>query len=145
MTNTSTIVLTKDFLLAGHCIFTVTSRKTDKHFTYRIMKTLAEPPPKIFSVGVLTGNERYARIGTIRDDRFSPTVNRDSLSVIAFDYFWRHLIERDQLAPDTIWQPSGQCACCGRTLTDPASIDRGIGPECFSRIQGAIAIQKGLF
>ena len=25
---------------------------------------------------------------------------------------------------------SGECSCCGRTLTDPQSIDRGIGPIC---------------
>lgn len=25
---------------------------------------------------------------------------------------------------------TGRCGCCGRTLTDPASKMRGIGPEC---------------
>ena len=28
----------------------------------------------------------------------------------------------------------GRCGKCGRTLTDPESIDRGIGPECWSRM-----------
>jgi len=28
---------------------------------------------------------------------------------------------------------TGQCACCGRTLTNPVSIDLGIGPICRSR------------
>lgn len=28
----------------------------------------------------------------------------------------------------------GVCAICGRTLTDPESIDRGIGPRCASRL-----------
>ena len=31
---------------------------------------------------------------------------------------------------------TGQCAVCGRTLTDPLSQARGIGPEC---IQGLVA------
>lgn len=28
----------------------------------------------------------------------------------------------------------GRCGKCGRTLTDPESIERGIGPECWSRM-----------
>lgn len=32
---------------------------------------------------------------------------------------------------------TGVCACCGRTLTDPESIDRGIGPICAGRWFGA--------
>jgi len=33
---------------------------------------------------------------------------------------------------------STSCACCGRGLTDPEAIERGIGPECWSRILEAI-------
>jgi hypothetical protein len=29
---------------------------------------------------------------------------------------------------------TGNCAICGRGLTDPLSLERGIGPECFSHI-----------
>lgn len=29
---------------------------------------------------------------------------------------------------------SGACAICGRKLTDPTSIDRGIGPECYEKM-----------
>ena len=28
----------------------------------------------------------------------------------------------------------GKCGCCGRSLTVPESIKRGIGPECWSRM-----------
>jgi hypothetical protein len=27
----------------------------------------------------------------------------------------------------------GRCRICGRVLTDPVSIARGIGPECYSK------------
>jgi hypothetical protein len=27
---------------------------------------------------------------------------------------------------------TGTCACCGRMLTDPVSVERGIGPECWA-------------
>jgi hypothetical protein len=32
---------------------------------------------------------------------------------------------------------TGICGCCGRTLTDPVSITRGIGPICWGRLGGA--------
>jgi uncharacterized protein DUF6011 len=31
------------------------------------------------------------------------------------------------------FQEESYCGICGRTLTDPESIDRGIGPECFGK------------
>jgi hypothetical protein len=30
----------------------------------------------------------------------------------------------------------GKCGCCGRTLTVPESIKRGIGPECWAKMGG---------
>ena len=30
---------------------------------------------------------------------------------------------------------SGKCAKCGRTLTDPESIERGLGSECFTYLK----------
>jgi len=33
---------------------------------------------------------------------------------------------------------SGYCACCGRGLSDPISMARGIGPECYSAIWGGL-------
>lgn len=32
------------------------------------------------------------------------------------------------------------CSCCGRALTDPVSIERGIGPECYGKITGTKTI-----
>ena len=29
---------------------------------------------------------------------------------------------------------TGNCAICGRGLTDPISLERGIGPECYGKI-----------
>jgi hypothetical protein len=34
---------------------------------------------------------------------------------------------------DFRFQEESYCGVCGRTLTDPESIERGIGPECYSR------------
>lgn len=32
-----------------------------------------------------------------------------------------------------------RCSCCGRELTDPVSIERGIGPECYRKATGSKA------
>lgn len=37
---------------------------------------------------------------------------------------------------------SDNCGMCGRTLTDPESIARGIGPECFGRATGTRTIRS---
>jgi hypothetical protein len=31
---------------------------------------------------------------------------------------------------------TGRCSCCGRELTDPASIEIGIGPICLGKMGG---------
>jgi len=33
---------------------------------------------------------------------------------------------------------TGNCAICGRQLTDPTSVERGIGPECYGHIAPAL-------
>lgn len=42
-----------------------------------------------------------------------------------------------QCAGDEYVQEASRCGRCFRTLTDPVSIDRGIGPECFGRDTGS--------
>jgi Family of unknown function (DUF6011) len=32
----------------------------------------------------------------------------------------------------------GDCYCCGKLLTDPISIERGIGPECWEHVLRAV-------
>jgi hypothetical protein len=34
---------------------------------------------------------------------------------------------------ETILVEQGRCRRCGRLLTDPASVERGVGPECALR------------
>ena len=36
-----------------------------------------------------------------------------------------------------------RCGCCGRALTDPVSIERGIGPECYGKQTGSTHEKKG--
>lgn len=45
-------------------------------------------------------------------------------------------------AVDERIQHPGTCMVCGRELTDPESIDRGIGPDCYGSITGSEHQQK---
>jgi hypothetical protein len=55
---------------------------------------------------------------------------------------------RTRRRADRLWQaaelwrdgaltPSNRCRCCGRPLTDPESIARSIGSECWGRVLAA--------
>lgn len=62
------------------------------------------------------------------DDRY-PIRNRDARDKILA------LIAKDPAAASLAYgRELGHCGVCGRTLTDPDSIDRGIGPVCAERM-----------
>jgi hypothetical protein len=42
--------------------------------------------------------------------------------------------DSDALPPDAEVMHEGRCACCGRPLTVPESIERGIGPDCWEKM-----------
>jgi len=49
------------------------------------------------------------------------------------------LIGNNKELPETcLFYPSAYCGRCGRLLTTPDSITRGIGPECIKQINGGI-------
>jgi hypothetical protein len=48
---------------------------------------------------------------------------------------WEVNPSRDYLY-EQIGEKTHHCACCGRTLTHPESMERGIGPECVTHIWG---------
>lgn len=57
-------------------------------------------------------------------------------SALAFRWFFKRLSEgRDLGGPRGVTvRHEGRCGRCGRTLTVPASIDSGIGPDCAERM-----------
>jgi len=42
------------------------------------------------------------------------------------------------------FRDTGRCQDCGKPLTDPTSVARGIGPDCFARRQTPAADVSGL-
>jgi len=125
------------FIQAGNAVFTLVSKKTGARFTYKVTES---DDGKLFFVGVLTGPDNtsdYSYLGIIRAGVFMQTAKSriwpGAPSYDAFAWFWKQL-DKPAL-PDTleVWH-EGRCGRCGRPLTVPESIERGIGPECASKV-----------
>jgi hypothetical protein len=127
------------YILGGHAIVTLVSRKTGARFTYRI-KAPAEGD-NIRFVAVLMGPDNgadYVYLGQIYTrDRYymrgrKSTIDAAAPSAMAFAWSWFHL--RDGKLPEDleVWH-EGTCGRCGRRLTTPESIAKGMGPECARR------------
>lgn len=134
----------KDFVLAGNATFTVKNTETGGRFTFKVkkheVKTDQDGKRILHFVKVLTGSDNtndYTYIGTIYDqERFTLTLNskvrEDAVSYKAFDYIWKCL-RGPGLPPKVKFYHEGRCCRCGRALTVPESIEKGIGPECERR------------
>lgn len=124
----------KAFVLAGNATFTIKSLRTGTRFTYKVRQ--CEDNKHFHFVSLLSGSNNeadYQYLGTINWYGYKRGVKSrigdTAPSHLAFQWFWAR-IASDQL-PDTVecWH-EGKCGRCGRTLTVPESIERGIGPEC---------------
>jgi hypothetical protein len=130
------------FALAGSAIFTLTSARTGVSFTYR-MRANANPrsseAPTHF-VDLLTGPDNgasYKWVGMVyaRARLVLPStswISREAPSMRALFWTWDHRANPE--AAGVTVRHAGRCCRCGRTLTTPESIDRGIGPECATKI-----------
>lgn len=122
------------FIFAGNALFTLRSRKTGTRFTYHVRaKTDAREP--IYFASVLTGPDNesdYRYAGLAKPWGVVPTqgskIRADAPSVRALDWALRMLAAGGH--DDLEVFHAGACGRCGRTLTDPVSIGRGLGPEC---------------
>jgi hypothetical protein len=126
------------FIKGGNSRFTLVSPKTGTRFTYRVSKPKDGDKDNFFFVSLLNGpnNETdYTYVGIIANNQIRLTkkskVGADAPSYKALDFTLRHLLHNN--LPVEFWH-EGKCCRCGRTLTVPESIDRGIGPECIKHI-----------
>lgn len=125
----------RNFLEGGFSIFTLKSKKTDSHFTYKV--TASKDRENFWFVSVLTGPDNlrdYTYIGFIQERRDfiwgkKSTIAKDSVSVVAFAWFTRSL-KGGSIPSELEIFHIGRCCKCGKPLTTPESLEMGIGPEC---------------
>lgn len=124
------------FILGGNALFTIKSNKTQQRFTFKVLKDSNED--FIYRVSLLTGSDNtrnYRMIGKIdqREAQMIPLseYTRNFPAFIALDHVYMNLCIGLYMPFLEIWH-EGRCCRCGRTLTVPQSIAKGIGPECES-------------
>lgn len=134
-------------LANGRLTATVKSHKTGEHITIKVVCAVNNPsapygkkwpavsPDRATHVFLKDGATQIGMI-KLREGRFlrapqMPSAARLFAAAMVLRYacgedFQSEVVEADQ------------CGCCGRKLTDPESIVRGIGPECFGKQTGSV-------
>ena len=120
------------FMQAGRARVTLVSEATGARFTYRI-----SAKDGVWFVSLLTGSDNeadYSFMGTIfADDRYRRSaksrISADAPSARAFAWAWPLLASGTIPAALKVYH-EGRCGKCARPLTDPVSIESGMGPEC---------------
>ena len=135
----------REFLTAGDAVFTVKNHASGNHYTYRIAppKTQKDPNNPIYFVSALVGPDNtsdYAYMGLliVQKDWENWKVVKTAKSswgpetTIFKALVWAiKVVVEQQTIPDVYSiKHSGHCGRCGRLLTEPESIDCGIGPIC---------------
>lgn len=139
-----------DYALAGKATITLTSKKTGARYTYQVSAARDDEGKRpdqatLFFVGLLTGpnNESdYSYLGVIRRRPLGCTfdltkkskMGDDALPVKAIRFFVQNAINGNRLPESLEVRHEGSCGRCGRKLTVPESVDRGIGPECAQKV-----------
>jgi hypothetical protein len=121
------------FMLGGNAKVTIVSLKSGARFTYQIKRKDLEDERFLHFVSVLNGPDNTADftfLGTIfGGDQYRhgtrSRIDAGAPSAKAFAWVWNHLDSTNF----EVWH-SGECSRCGRELTDPESIARGLGPVC---------------
>lgn len=126
----------KQFATAGNARLTLVSKATGTRFTYRIRKA---SDGEVWFVGVLTGSDNesdYAKLGMVKGGDFrtfaKASISPNAPSYIAFAWAWSHIAKGMIPATLAVYH-EGRCGRCARPLTDPVSIEIGLGPECRKR------------
>lgn len=123
-----------EFAFGGNARFTLVSRKTGDRKTFRVRK--AQDNDGMYFAQLLTGPDNtvdYTYLGFIKAPRKALIAgkkgNPNHPAFIALDWALANLDAGKMPEQLEFWH-EGRCSRCARVLTDPASIERGVGPEC---------------
>lgn len=117
-----------NFILGGNAAFVLVNTQTDNRFAYKV--AVSDKNPDLYYV---CAYHNHTYLGSISHGaRFYPKKGEEhNPLVIALEWFMRYLVTEPKRIPDYVFiYHMGTCCVCNRTLTDPTSVELGIGPEC---------------
>ncbi len=132
----------RSFITAGKSTFTVLSKASGAHITFKVATSKGEADnasaPRFVSVMTGTDNDsHFSFLGTIfSDGNFrhgrKSAIAEDDKRAQAFAWLWKNV---DAIpAEKAEFLPACACCRCGRKLTNPASVEMAIGPECAGKM-----------
>jgi len=135
-------VAAQAFITAGRARFTIVSEKTGNRFTYKVRRSKDGNVNFVSVFSDEAAEHGYTYAGMINKNlELLQTKNSKipvtAVSWIAFEFVWRWVSQGNAIPIGLqIWH-EGRCGRCGRHLTDPVSIQSGIGPEC-AKLMGMV-------
>ncbi len=146
----------KTFVLAGDATFTLElpatyaeTHQLKPHYTFNVnMKEADGKFPDTWFVKLLTGPDNksdYSYVGMV--EPFNGNVRLTRASKLTADSLVYKLLLRTL---SRVWKDEqsalaehgfklhheGRCGRCGKPLTTPLSVERGIGPDCWEKMNG---------
>ena len=128
----------REYIYGGKGVVTLKS-PTGVHHTYLFSRPRNEdtfPSDVLFVYAVHEGHKLFY-VGMVENDRFRLTHNSRFLIhtpiVKGAQYIMRMMRSPKSPTKMTLYH-QGMCAVCGRPLTNPKSIESGIGPKCRKRV-----------
>lgn len=118
------------FLHSGRAMFTLRSKSTGTHYTYRVRRSCFYGQGYFVTTRV---GASWLYMGVLENFKIKPTRRSQYAShtgqVKAFDWCMRAIRDNQNMHLFEFWH-EGKCGRCGRALTHPESVQSGIGPEC---------------
>lgn len=137
----NTILLDTKFFTGGNATFTVES-VTGEYFTFKVRQPKPDMPHFASLLRGPNNETDYSYVGIMCPQTGSvrltakSKVTEDAKSVKVLRWALKHAFGDKTLPDGYKVRHEGKCGCCGRKLTVPESLDRGIGPECWAKLGG---------
>lgn len=132
------------YLMGGRATITVLNTKTNTRYTYKVKARRVDGKIRsCYTIKVMTGSDNvkdYSTIGyipsvgqqNIRKSK-GQTIGFSDVRSQGFSWLWNQLHSEKPLPSFVqVWH-EGSCSYCGKKLTVPTSISRGIGPDCWDK------------
>lgn len=136
--------LIKSFILGGNALFTIKSNVTGNYYTYRVRRSTKKP--NIYIIYLQAQQSTYCGYFSIYNKSISYYRPKEKST---FDQYSKQIIallwtvkNSTKLSGKVDVFHEGRCACCGRKLTDPTSIERGIGPDCYRKLNQNFILER---